>query len=281
MIGCFRAELLKLRKRWAIYILALIFVLIVVLLDYVLSYIILKNPPSGAPVAKAGGPTVAQQIASLYPANFHRDALSSVGSLGSAIAIILGVLVFGSEYGWGTLKTIFTQKSSRLTVFGGQFLGLTLVTFIFTILLMVSAAASSFGLALIDGVSPQWPDVITIIGAAGAIWLILEMWTLFGVMLSVLFQQSAMAMGIGLVYGFVVEGLIFGLFGSNATLQNFEKFFPGANVTGLVAAFGQSVSARAVQPVLMGTVEALLVLVAFVAIFLAISAGATNRRDYT
>jgi len=90
-----------------------------------------------------------------------------------------------------------------------------------------------------------------------------------------------MAMGIGLVYGFVVEGLIFGLFGNNPTLQNFEKFFPGANVTGLIASFGQTVATRAGQPVLMGTTEALLVLFAFLAIFLAISAAATNRRDYT
>jgi len=187
----------------------------------------------------------------------------------------------GSEYGWGTLKTIFTQKPSRLTVFGGQFLALSVVTLIFTLLLMTAAAASSFTLALVDGQSAQWPDPIVMVGAAGAIWLILEMWTLFGVLLSVLFQQSAMAMGIGLVYSFVVEGLIFGLFGSNPTLQNLEKFFPGANATGLADAFGKTASARVTTAALMGTTEALLVLVAFAVAFLVISAGLTNRRDYT
>ena len=280
MLGSFRAELLKLRKRWAIYILAGIFVLIVVLLNYVLTYIILKNPQPGITVSRSGGPSTADQLASLYPQNFHRIALASVTQLGSAIAIILGVLVVGSEYGWGTLKTIFTQKPSRLTVFTGQFFALSVVTFVFTVLLIVAAAASSLTLALFEGLSPQWPDPIVIAGAAGAIWLIFEMWTLFGVLLSVLFKQSAMAMGIGLVYTFIVEGLIFGLFGSNKSLQNLEKFFPGANATGLADAFGRTASARTTTAALMGTTEALLMLVAFAVAFLVISAALTNRRDY-
>ena len=280
MVGSFRAEMLKLRKRWAIYILAVIFVLIVVLLNYVLTYIILKNPQPGVTVSRTGGPSTADQLRSLYPQNFHRIALSSVTSLGSAIAIILGVLVVGSEYGWGTLKTIFTQRPSRLTVFTGQFLALGVVTLIFTLILMASAAASSMALGMLDGQSTQWPDPIVIVGAAGAIWLILVMWTLFGVMLAVLCKQAALAMGIGLVYGFVVEGLIFGLFGGNQSLQQLEKFFPGANATGLADAFGQTVSSRAPQAALMGTTEALLVLVAFGVAFLVISGVLTSRRDY-
>ena len=81
MRGSFSAELLKLRKRWAIRILAIIFVLIVVLLTYVLSYVIYKNPPPNFQSGLPRGTTIADLIKTLYPANFHRIALSSVNGL--------------------------------------------------------------------------------------------------------------------------------------------------------------------------------------------------------
>ena len=36
---------------------------------------------------------------------------------GGVLALMLGVLTLGSEYGWGTLRTLFTQGPGRLRVF--------------------------------------------------------------------------------------------------------------------------------------------------------------------
>jgi ABC-2 type transport system permease protein len=278
MRGSFSAELLKLRKRWAIRILAIIFVLIVVLLTYVLSYVIYKNPPPNFQSGLPRGTTLADLIKTLYPANFHRIALSSVNGLGSAIAVILGVLAVGSEYGWGTLKTVFTQKPSRITVCVARFFALLVVTLVFAVLLMVAAAASSVVIALLDGKLGGWPDALVIIEATGSLWLILMVWTMFGVMLAVIFQQSALAIGIGLVYGFVVEGLVFGLFGGNPSLQNIEKVFPGANATALAGAFGEASRFQATAPLVSAT-QAVAVLAAYILVFLVISTLLTARRD--
>ena len=168
----------------------------------------------------------------LYPPNFHRVALSSVNGLGAAIAIILGVLAQGSEYGWGTLKTVLTQKPGRLAVFAGKWVALALVALLLAILIMLAAAITSAVLASIDGQAISWPDAFVLVKATAALWLILVVWTALGVMLAVIFQQSALAMGIGLVYGFVIEGLVFGIFGSNPTLQNIEKGFPWRECVG-------------------------------------------------
>jgi ABC-2 type transport system permease protein len=278
MRGSFSAELLKLRKRWAIRILAIIFVLIVVLLTYVLSYVIYKNPPPNFQSGLPRGTTLADLIKTLYPANFHRIALSSVNGLGSAIAIILGVLAAGSEYGWGTLKTVFTQKPGRVAVSLARFLALLVVTLVFALLLMVAAAGSSVVIALIDGKLGGWPDPLVILEATGSLWLILIVWTMFGVMLAVIFQQSALAIGIGLVYGFVVEGLVFGLFGRNPSLQNIEKAFPGANATALADAFGQVTRFQDATP-LVSAGQAVAVLTAYTLAFLAISTFLIARRD--
>lgn len=282
MLGILSAELLKLRKRWAIRILAIIFVLVVVLLTYVLTYVIYKNPPPNFRESLPKGTTTADLIRELYPQNFHRIALSSVNGLGAAIAIILGVLAVGSEYSWGTLKTIFTQKPSRTTVFVGKFVSLVITALVFALLLMAVAAGSSLVLGLIDGHYNQWPDPAVIVQAAGALWLILLVWTMFGVLLAVLFQQSALAIGVGLVYGFVVEGLIFGLFGrSGGILTDIEKAFPGANATALTDHFGQGVSRLSTTAPLVSVTQAILTLLAYALAFLLISNVLTSRRDLT
>src|SRR5258708_35505356 len=113
MLGSLSAELLKIRKRWAIRILVVIFVLVLVLLSYVLSYTIYKNPPPRFGENLPRGTTIADLLSGLYPPNFHRVALSGAGGLGAPIAIILGVLAAGSEDGWGTCKTSFTREASR------------------------------------------------------------------------------------------------------------------------------------------------------------------------
>lgn len=280
MFGSFGAELLKLRKRWSIRILAIIFVLVVVLLTYVLPYVIYSNPPPRFAESLPRGVSINDLFKALYPPNFHRVALSSVNGLGAAIAIILGVLAQGSEYGWGTLKTILTQKPGRLAFFLGKSLALLLVSLVLAILIMLAAAATSSVLALLDGKGIQWPDAFVILKATAALWLILTVWTSLGVMLAVVFQQSALSMGVGLVYGFVIEGLVFGIFGSNPSLQNIEKAFPGANATALADAFGQGNVTRPVEALVSPT-QATLVLIAFAIAFLAVSAALLVRRDLT
>jgi ABC-2 type transport system permease protein len=280
MFGSFAAELLKLRKRWSVRILAIIFVLVVVLLTYVLPYVIYSNPPPNFAQSLPKGVSVSDLFKALYPPNFFRVALSSVNGLGAAIAIILGVLAMGSEYGWGTLKTVLTQKPGRLAVFLGKALSLALVTLVLAILIMLAAAATSLALASFDGQAFQWPDAFVLLKATAALWLILMVWTALGVMLAVIFQQSALAMGIGLVYGFVIEGLVFGIFGSNPSLQNIEKGFPGANASALAEAFGQANATRPVQALVAPT-QAVLVLIAFAVAFLLISSVLISRRDLT
>src|SRR5258708_35492929 len=201
MLGSLSAELLKIRKRWAIRILVVIFVLVLLLLSYVLSYTIYKTRPPRFGENLPRGTTIADLLSALYPPNFHRVALSGAGGLGAAIAIILGVLVAGSEYGWGTYKTIFTQKPSRLTVWLAKFVALVLVSLFLAVLVMVAAAVTSAVLASIVGQALSWPDAWTVVRATGAERLILVVWPGLGGLLAVLSQPSAV--GIRARLGFV------------------------------------------------------------------------------
>src|SRR5205807_176145 len=60
---------------------------------------------------RAGG----SNILALYPDQFVNSAMGAAYPIGAAIAIVLGALLAGSEYSWGTMKTMLTQRSGRLT----------------------------------------------------------------------------------------------------------------------------------------------------------------------
>src|SRR5258708_8738897 len=62
-----------------------------------------------------------------------------------------------------------------------------------------------------DGKALGYPYGITIVKAVVACFLIFGFWAMFGLALATLFQQSALAIGLGLAYALVVEVLIFGL----------------------------------------------------------------------
>jgi ABC-2 type transport system permease protein len=54
--------------------------------------------------------------------NMPADALSGYPIFGGAVALMLGVLAFGSEYSWGTLRTLLIQGQSRSAVLGTKLL---------------------------------------------------------------------------------------------------------------------------------------------------------------
>ncbi len=281
MIGSFRASWLKLRKRPAVWILGSLLVALLVLLTYVLSYLIFNNPPKGANFGSTD-PRSLKVI--LYPTNYVRTTLSAFSGLGAAIALILGVLSYGSEYGWGTLKTVFTQRPGRLATLAGNLLALGAVIAIMVAALFAAGAVCSSVIGSLDGRGGDWPAATTILKGAAAAWLIMAMWAAFGVVLSILFRQSALAIGIGLLYSLVIESIVFGLFGQVDWLKTIEKGFPGANANSLVASFGSGLrrgAAGASPDPLVGGTQAALVVLLFLVVFLVISAGLLRARDVT
>src|SRR5260370_31239384 len=93
----------------------------------------------------------------------------------------------------------------------GKVAALAVVVCVMVIAVFGVDAASSTVVALIDGKTLAYPDGITIVKAVVACFLIFGFWAMFGLALATLFQQSALAIGLGLAYALVVEVLIFGL----------------------------------------------------------------------
>jgi ABC-2 type transport system permease protein len=285
MYAAFRGELFKVIRRPGIWVLVSVLLVLAILIGYAITWLIYTFPPPGSSQGLPPGTTLADFKVALYPQNFVKQTLSQWGVLGGVFALIVGVLMQGSEYGWGTIKTLYTQRSGRLTMLFGKLAALAVIVLVMVVALFGVDAASSSVVALVDGKVIAFPAADVILKAIVAGFLIFGFWAGFGLALSTLFRQSAMAIGLGLAYALVVELLIFGLLGGlgGNIVKQIQQWFPVANTSYLSESFGQ-IRFRGVQsqaaPFADAT-HAVVMLLLYVAAFMAISAWLSRNRDVT
>ncbi len=131
------AELLVLRKRAATWILLGLWTLLGVFFAHVVPYAL---DPEDSP----GG--VEQFFAESLPGTL----LAGFPLFGGVFALMLGVFALGSEYGWGTLKTLFTQRPGRLRVLAAKLAALAIVLVPFVLALFAAGAVTSYVIAQIE-----------------------------------------------------------------------------------------------------------------------------------
>jgi ABC-2 type transport system permease protein len=276
VLAAFRGEWLKLYKRPATWVLGLVLVALLLVVTYgfvVLAVVVLGGSPS-RPAAQS---TLHTLKPTLYPAHFLGTTLGAFSGIGygNAIAVIVGVLAYGSEYGWSTLKTVFTQRPGRLATMAGKLLSLTLLLAVYAAVLLAAGAAASAVLGSVYGAFTPWPGILDVVKAFLAAWLLMGLWTAFGVALAVLLRQAALAIGLGIVYAIAVEGIVINTLSLVSSLQNVQRAFPGANASALVESFGRTRP----TPALVGPTQAVLVVAAYLVVFLIVSAAALRRGD--
>ena len=273
MTASISAELLVARKRASTWILLTIWTLLALVFAYVVPYVQYVNG-SG----RSG-------LADLLPQNLVGQLMAGFPFFGGVLALQLGVLAVGSEYGWGTLKTLLTQRPGRLHVFAAKILALAATLVPFVLVAYGLGALSSYVIALREGADVNWPSAWLLVRGLGAGWLILAVWAMLGILLAVLSRGTSIAIGIGILYGLVIEGLVSALAGQVSALDGLVEFFLRANGYSLVAALG--VPADAVSdngpgsfsgPFVSGS-QALLVLACYLVAMFVASAWLLRRRD--
>ena len=286
VLSVLNGEILKLRKRPAVWICIAILVLILLAFGYLIEYVIFTytTPATSGPNAPPPGtPSYKVLKQTLYPLHFVQNTFQGVAQLGGVLAMIIGVLAQGSEYGWGTIKTAFTQRPRRLEWLTGKLVSVALTVLLMSLVLLLMAAATSLALAAIDGADKTWPDTVTIVKGFLATWLIYSFWAFFGFALATLFRQSAMAIGLGLAYALVIEALIFGLLSGfvGDPVRRVQQWFPLANAGYLVQSFGQPGRFRGEAAPYADATHAVVMLSLYTAAFIVLAAVLIQRRDVT
>jgi ABC-2 type transport system permease protein len=93
--------------------------------------------------------------------------------------------VFGSEYGWDTLRTLFTQRPGRLQVLAAKLAALAIALVPFVLALFAAGAVASYVIAQLEDAPVSWPSAWLLVRAIAAGWLILAVWGALGVLLGV------------------------------------------------------------------------------------------------
>ena len=277
MIGIFKAEWLKLRKRPAMRSIGVIWLALVLLLGYLLPYLVFQNPPRGRAGARFAS---AALLPSLLPNNLAHWFVPTFSGLGGTLILILAALVGGSEFGWSTLKTILTQRPGRLGVFTGKLLALAVLLMLFVVLGYVVAAIGSLIVALLQHAPVTWPPASDLARSAGAMFLIFAAWTAFGLGLAVLFRGTALAIGLGLAYALVIDRLIAAFSGISDIVKAVSQGLLGTNASALVDPFrSSSIGERAGAGAIAGPGQAAIVLGAYIVVFVVLAGILLQRRD--
>ena len=292
MAASYTAEILKLRKRPATWVLGIIWLAFLILFTYALPYVLFTNLPAPEPPADAPSEmqdemqvqqeaALEQQIAQLYPENLVSHVASDFSGIGAPIALILGALAAGSEYGWGTLKMVLSQRPGRLGAFFAKMLALATLLALFVVLALVASLVCSLFVAGLQGATINWPSLAGLLEALGAGGIILFVWAALGVLLATLFRSTALAIGLGLFYALAFEGIFFSLPVPNESFQDARRFFLGQNSGFLADSFaGGSLPQDLVSPAQsVGATQAALALCAYLAVFILLAALAFSQRD--
>ena len=275
MLASFSAEMLKLYKRPATWIL----ILVPLVLNQVFSYLV----PYTSYLSAENERVAEQVLANRLPADLVLNSIGGFPVFAGAIALTLGALSVGSEYGWGTLKTTLIQHPRRLKVYAGKLLALAVVVLTIVLATFALGAFSSSAIALSQSEATDWPSLADLAQGIVSGWLILMMWCLFGVMLAFVFRGTALPIGLGVVWIMGIENLIVNVAAPLLELaETLQKGLPSVNAGSLVSALngGEVGSAPGVNTTVDGA-QATLVLIAYAVVFVLIAGFVLQRRDVT
>lgn len=275
-----RAELLRLRKWPAVWVLAGVWLVLSLTFGYVFNYIAYATGSGNFGTGDAPGETL---LADLMPDAVPRILTGGMPMFGGAIMMILGALAAGGGYGWGTWKTALTQGPGRLTTFGGL-----LVTLAGIVIAVVAATftldlAASAIIATAESQAIVWPGLTDVAQSLGGALLILGMWTAAGVLIGTLTRSPALAVGLGLVWSLVIENLLRGVSGLLEGMKYVTDVLPGTAAGSMAGALGATPEAGGdgapgVLTVLNGGQSAIL-LAGYLVVFTAVAAVTMRRRD--
>jgi ABC-2 type transport system permease protein len=281
MIGSFKAEILKLRKRPATWILLGVVLALTQLFGYILPY---SSWLTSDQNFRTQGLDPQAVLAGTLPGELVPTSLGGFPVFAGALALILGALAAGSEYGWGTMQTALTQRPSRVGTYGGKLLALAASTLFIVLATLVLNAIVASVIAIVESRPLDYPSLPELAKGVGSGWLIMGMWCALGALLGFAFRGVALPIGLGVVWVLAVESLVSAVAGSLLTgLRPLRDVLPGVNAGSLVWSLAPGGGASGEAP--PGVIDAVtggratLALAIYVAAFAAAGALLVRHRD--
>lgn len=273
-----RAELARLRAWPAVWITLGAWLALSLMFGYLFTYL---SYTSGEASFTDEGTTRAQQLAELMPDAVPHVFLQGMPMFGGALMMVLGALVTGNGYGWGTWKTLFSQGVRRTPAVLGSVAALT----VFVLATLVVTLGFDLGVSLLitasEGQDVVLPSGGSVVQAFGAGFLVLEMWAVLGFALGTLARGPALSVGLGLVWALVVENLLRGVGRLLDWVDALTAVLPGTSAGSLIGSIVGTGDGDGTPGVLdtVGGGRATVTVAVYVALAVALSLALVRRRD--
>jgi ABC-2 type transport system permease protein len=226
-----RAELFRLRRWPAFWVTVVAWLLLNAMFGYIFGYV---TYTSGDSNFSNQGQTRAELLATLVPSGLADSLPQGMPLFGGAIMMVLGAIVAGNGYGWGTWKTVFTQGPSRAATLLGSMAAVVVLVAGIVVATLLADAGMSLGIAALESQPVSWPAAGDLLQSFGGALLVMEMWTLAGYFLGTVARGPAVSVGLGLVWALVIEGLLRGVGSSLNAVDVFTHFLPGTAAGSLI-----------------------------------------------
>ena len=272
MLGNVHAELTKMFRRPATWLL----ISVAFVLSATFAYLV---PYAGFAGGTEGPPNSDRGLAATLPDQLIGNSIGGSPVFVGALALILGVLVVGGEYAWGTWKTVLGQGVSRMTVYVAKLVAVAVSAFAMTLSCFAAGAVASPIIASLEDQPISWPGIGDLIVGVGAGWLVTMMWATLGVLLAIAFRAVALPVGLGLVWLLAVQNLVASLAAPLIDwVADLQTGLPGPNAGSLVAALGANPTTPGVAE-MAGAGQAALVVGGYLVAFAAVGGWLLSRRD--
>jgi len=275
MINALRSESLLLRRRPALYVIGGLWLLMVVAFAYGIPYIVFRTVTTSQQDRQA-------LLEVLTPDHAGLTSLSSYPLFGGALMLVLGVLLTGSEYRWGTWKVRLVQGPRRHEVLLAKMLtGASGLAVLAAATLLLSLLVSTV-IAEVSSAPLAWPSPADLARSLAAALLISVAWMSVGAVLAVAFRGTSVALAAGLLWTLLFENVLSGLATVFSALEPLRTVLLGSASGSLVGAMGAKTQSNGGTP---GVVDHLsgpwsvLVLTVYIVGSAAAAAVLLRRRD--
>lgn len=286
MLRLLRSETFRLRHRWMPWVLLLIIALAGIgfyLLIYASAQAQLQAERSGAIPAQPGtAEQLKELLTQLRPDHVQSFGVSIVSGIGSVMLIVFAASHVGTEFGWGTLRTLLAHGAGREAFLGAKLLSIALFALLFIILGVVAAVVGSYVATAVSGGDASGLDPGAVANAAVRGYYTFLPYMALAALIALWVRSAGAGIAAGLVVYFA-EGLVASLLVSinrdYATIVNYGLSRNASALTRVAVSTGGSPEAN------IGTLpdqgQAALILTIYTVLFVALAAWRLRTRDVT
>jgi ABC-2 type transport system permease protein len=281
-----RSEIYRLRRRWMPWVVLLIIVLAgvgIYLLVYVAAQAQLQAVRSGAIPSQPGAEQAMNEaLRELRPDRVQGFGVQIVSGFGSVMLILFGASHIGTEFGWGTLRTLLAHGAGRGAFLGAKVLSLALYAALFVFVGVVAAIVGSYVVAAIAGADASGLDVGAIANAAARAYYTFLPYMALALVIAVWSRSAGAGIAAGLLVYFA-EGLVAQLLVSlNRDYATIVNYGLSRNVGALVRAAAGTTSIPDPSAIaLPDQAQAALLLGIYTVVFLVLAYWRLRSRDVT